>query len=364
MYKRLKVKLYPTHKQKEMLENHFSAYRFCYNLCLEYKSTLWSYHKKNVSGYDMAKEILDIRKDYEWLYNCKAECLRESAINVDKSYKEFFKGKGFPKYKSKRSVQSFFVHQNILCKQQKITFYRFRIKFKTSEYYCNLLESHKIKKCTFKKDLSGDYWATLLINTEENFVLPETTNEIGIDLGIKDLVITSEGEAFENKKYLQNSYYKLRKLQRQHAKTKKGGKNREKIRIKIAKLHRKILRQKEHYYHQITNQLLRENQMIYCENLSAKNMMKNHKLARSISDVSWGLLLQMLEYKANWYGRKIIKIDKWFPSSKTCSNCGDVKEELSLSERVFICMCGTSLDRDHNAALNILKEGQRIKALA
>ena len=150
-------------------------------------------------------------------------------------------------------MQSFSAYQSINCKNNKLSFYKNKIKFKTSEEYNILLETHNIKQCTFKKDLCGDYWATFLIETEDVRVLPKSENTIGVDLGIKDLVITSEGEVFENKKFLQSNYYKLRRIQRKFTKTKKGGKNREKLRIKIAKLNRKICRQKEHYYHQITN---------------------------------------------------------------------------------------------------------------
>ena len=181
---------------------------------------------------------------------------------------------------------------------------------------------------------------------------------MGIFLGIKDLVITSEGQVFENKKFLQNNYYKLRRLQRKFAKTKKGGKNREKLRIKIAKLCRTIKNQKEHYYHQITNELLSDNQTIVMETLNVKGMMEEKKLSRNISDASWGLLTQMLEYKCKWYGRELIKINRWFPSSKTCSNCGNIKETLLLSERVYNCdNCGLKIDRDLNASLNIKQTG-------
>jgi len=347
----------------QVLEEHISSYRYCYNLCLEYKSTLWLDYKKNVSGYDMQAELFVIRKETPWLLKCKAECIRDAALNVDKAYKNFFKGDGFPKFKSKRGVQSFAAYQSLLCKNGKIKFYGTQIKFKTSQHYNNLLESHKIKQVTFKRDLSGDYWATFLIDTKETFELSNTTNEIGCDLGVKDLVITSEGETFENKKYLENSYYKLRKLQRKHAKTKKGGKNREKLRIKIARLNRKLKNQKEHYYHQITNQLLRDNQTIYLEDLSTKKMIEEKKMSRQISDASWGLLVSMLEYKANWYGREVVKVDTYFPSSKTCSNCGKIKTDLKLSERIYKCSsCLFETDRDLNAALNILKEGRRVKA--
>ena len=363
MYKRLKVKLYPTQKQKEMLNLHFDGYRFAYNLCLEYKQHLWKYHKINVSGFDMQKELFQIRKQSDWLLKCKAECIREAGGNIEKTYKSFFNGKGFPKYKSKRGLQSFTAYQAINVKLNKLSFFKNKIKFSTSKHYRELLEVSKIKQCTFKRDLAGDYWATCLIETEETRILPETTNVIGIDLGIKDLVITSEGEIFDNKKYLQNQYYKLRKLQRRHAKTKKGGKNGEKLRVKIAKVHRKIKFQKEHYYHQITNSLLHDNQTIVMETLSVKKMLEEKKLSRNISDASWGMLTSMLEYKCTWYGRELIKINRYFPSSKTCSGCGNIKEKLKLSERVYRCECGLEIDRDLNAAINIKNQGLKIPGL-
>lgn len=365
MHKRLKVKLYPTQKQAEMLENHFSAYRYCYNLCLEYKSTLWSDYRVSVSGFEMKKELYQIRKESEWLLKCKAECIGEASLNLDASYQNFFKhSKGFPKFKSKRGEQSFCAYQSISCQNNKVKFYKNKIKFKTSEQYNILLETHKIKQVTFKRDLCGDYWASFLIDTQETKILPKTDSRVGIDLGIKDLVITSEGETFENKKYLQNSYYKLRRLQRKHSKSKKESQNREKLRVKIARLHRKISNQKNYYYHQITNQLLNENQVIYIENLCTECLLEEKKMSRQISDASWGLLTSMLEYKAIWYGREVVKIDRWFPSSKTCSNCGTIKTDLKLSDRTYNCnSCGFSIDRDLGAAINILKEGQRIKDL-
>ena len=361
MYKRIKVKLYPTKNQIEMLERHFDGYRFAYNLSLEYKQHLYKHYKLNISGFDLQKELLEIRKEVDWLSKCKAECIRDAGLNVDKAYKNFFKGKGFPKYKSKKGEQSFSAYQSINCRDNKLSFYKNKIKFKTSEKYNILLETHKIKQCTFKKDLCGDYWATLLIDTDDTKVLPKSENIIGIDLGVKDLVITSDGEVFENKKFLQNNYYKLRRLQRKFAKTKKGGKNREKLRIKIAKLNRKIVWQKEYYYHQITNQLIRDNQTIVMETLGVKDMLEQKKMSRQISDASWGLLTQMLEYKCKWYGRELIKINQYYPSSKTCSGCGNVKETLLLSERVYRCdSCGLEIDRDKNAAKNIKQTGIKI----
>lgn len=361
---RIKARLYPTVKQKVMLDDHFNAYRYCYNLSLEYKQRLWNDHQINVSGYDMQPELLELRKDVPWILKCKAECIREAGLQVDKAYKNFFKfNKGFPKFKSKNDVQSFSAYQNIKIQNDKLKFYGNCISFSTSEYYKSLLSTHKIKQVTFKKDKCGDYWATCLIEVEQVKLSP-LDNSIGLDLGIKSLVITSEGDIYENPKYLLTEKYKLRKLQRRFSKTKKGGKNREKLRIKIARLHRKITHQREHHYHQITNELIRENQTIIIEDLKIRNMIKNHSLARSISDANWGLLTQMLEYKCKWYGRELIKIGTFFPSSKTCSCCGHKKEELKLSERTFSCEnCGLEIDRDLNAAINIRKEGLKIPGL-
>lgn len=360
--KNYRVRLYPTINQKKMLNQHFDGYRFAYNLCLEYKSTLWKDHKKNVSGFDMSKELFQIRKETPFLVTCKAECIREAALNLDKTYKNFFKGKGFPKFKSRKGVQSFVAYQAVSIIGNRIKFFKNKIKFKDSKWLSKKLENNKIKRITFKKDLEGKYWATLLIDEKDTLTLPKVDSQIGIDLGIKELIITSDGEYFENKNYLRNEYYKLRKLQRKFSKTKKGGKNREKLRVKIAGKHRKIFNQKTHYYHQITNKIIRDNQTIVLESLKIKNMVKNHCLARSISDVSWGLLIRMLEYKSNWYGRELIKISTYFPSSKTCSKCGNVKKELKLSERIYKCdACNFSEDRDLNAAYNILNEGLRIK---
>lgn len=363
-FKRIKVRLYPTVKQKEMLDNHFNAYRYCYNLSLEYKQRLWTDHQIHVSGYDMQNELFELRKGVPWILECKAECIRDAGLQVDKAYKGFFnQNKGFPKFKSKNNVQSFSAYQSIKIQNEKLKFYGSYIKISTSKNYENLLKNNKIKQVTFKKDKCGDYWATCLIEVEQAKLEP--INKVtGIDLGLKSLVITSEGDIYENPKYLLTEKYKLRKLQRKFSKTKKGGKNREKLRIKIAKLHRKITSQREHYYHQITNELIRENQTIIMETLRVKNMAKNHNLARAINDASWGLLTQILEYKCKWYGRELIKIGTFFPSSKTCSCCGHKKEELKLSERTFSCEnCGLEIDRDLNAAINIKNEGLKISGL-
>lgn len=361
MLKRLKIRLYPNKKQKEVLNNHFNAYRFLYNLSLEYKIMMYKDYGINKSGYDLSGEILELRKEVGWLSKCKAECLREAGTDVDKTFKKFFKGSGYPKFKSKRSEDRFTALQAINCKDNILTFFKQKIKFKTSEKYKNLLNSHKIKQVTFKKDKCGDYWASCLIDTTDTKQLPKTDNTVGIDLGIKHLVITSDGEFFENKRYFDNTRKKLKRAQQKFSRTEKGSKNREKQAIKVAKIYRKISRQREHYYHQITNKLLNENQVIVMEDLKIQNMLEKRELSRLIADASWGLLTTMLEYKANWYGREIIKIDTYFPSSKMCSSCGNIKQDLKLSDRVYKCNnCDLEIDRDYNATLNIKNSGIKL----
>lgn len=355
MYKRLKIRLYPTKQQEQVLQQHVDGYRFAYNLCLEYKHYLWKYHKKNISGYDMQAELFILAKEVDFLSICKVECVRQAALDIDKTYKKFFKqGKGFPKFKSKKDKQSFTANQAISVFNKKLKFFKQKIKFKTSVEYNKLLNNSKIKQCTFIKDKTNKWFASCLIEDDEVKTLPKTENSIGIDLGLKYFIITSDGEYIENNKFSIRNQYKLRRLQRRFSKTKKGGKNREKLRIKIAKLYQKITNQREYFYHQVSNKLIRENQSITIETLKVANMVKNRKLSRAISDVAWSSFTNMLEYKCNWYGRELIKVPSNYASSKICSCCGNKKEDLKLSDRIYNCnSCGISLDRDLNAAYNL-----------
>lgn len=354
MYKRLNIRLYPTEKQKIVLEKHFNAYRWCYNLCLEYKSHLWKYHKKNISGYDMQSELFQIIKEVPFLKGCKVECLRQAALDVDSTFKKFYKGKGYPRFKSKKNKQAFVANQNISIKDGKVSFLRNLIKLKTSDRYLEKLSNSKIKKCSFYRDKTGKYWASCLIEDNEIKDLPIIENKIGIDLGLTHFLITSDGEFIENNKFSIRSQYKLIRLQRRFAKSKKGGKNREKLRTKIAKLYQKVTNQKQHFFHEVSNKLVRENQSISCETLRVKNMVKNRSLSRAISDVSWSAFINTLEYKCLWHDREFYKVPPFYASSKTCNNCGNKKEKLNLSQRFYNCeKCDYSIQRDIGAAINI-----------
>lgn len=354
MYKRLNIRLYPTKKQEKILDNHFNAYRYAYNLCLEYKIHLWKYHKINKSGFDLQKELTELLKEVDFLKNCKVECIRDAALEVDKTFKKFYKGNGFPKFKSKKEKQSFVAQQAISVKNKKLSFFKNLIKFKDSDKYLEKLTNSKIKQCSFSKDKIGKYWASCLIEDNEIKTLPVVTNKVGIDLGLKHFLITSDGEFIDNNKFYIKKQFKLRRLQRKFAKTKKGGKNREKLKIKIARLYRKITNQKQHFFHQVSNKLIRENQSISVETLKVSNMIKNRSLSKAIQDVSWNQFVNILEYKCKWYNKQLIKIPTFYASSKICSNCGNKKEDLTLKDRVYTCNnCGLSLNRDLNAAYNV-----------
>ena len=219
-----------------------------------------------------------------------------------------------------------------------------------------------IKSATLTKTKSGNYFFSILIDRSNKKLNKPKNNVIGIDLGIKDFIVSSEGTKYENLKIKRTNKHKISKLHRELSRKQKGSSNKNKARIKLSKLYEKLNNQKEYYLHSITNQLLSENQTIVIENLNVKGMLKNHKLARSIQELSLYRFKEILKYKAKWYDREVIEVDRWFPSSKLCSNCGYKNKELTLKDREWICPeCNSLLNRDLNAAINIKNEGMKIK---
>lgn len=362
-FKRLQIKIYPTKEQEILLNKHIIAYRYLYNLCLEYKIYLYNYHKINISGFEMQSEIFDIIKETTWLKNLKVECLRQAALDVAESFKKFYKGNGFPKFKSKKTSRSSFTsNQSIKIKNNKLNWFKQKIKFRTSKKYNQSLILNKIKQCTFIKEKDGTWFASCLIKDNNLKELPFKTKKIGIDLGLTHFITTSEGEFINIPNFFKNSEHKLKKIQRKFSKSKKGGENRKKLRIKLAKHYKKVYNQKQHFFHQISNKLIFENQEIHIENLKVKNMLKNKKLSKAIVGASWTMFKNILKYKCLWYNRNLIELDTYFPSSKLCSNCGNKKKELKLSNRIYNCEnCGFSCDRDINAAKNLVNSYPTVK---
>lgn len=376
MLKSVKIRLYPNSNQQVYITQLLGCYRLVYNKCLDKKKTTYLTDKYSLTLTDLGHYFhQELTKDenYKFLTEHNTKVLKQSILNLLDSYKRFFiNGNGFPKFKSKHDnkqscrfpVDAISTKNEYLSNKLTLTSQLKNIKFKCSDNDKKYLNKYKsnIKSATLSKTRSGNYYLSILVDGSIDKVLPKFINNIiGIDLGIKTFIVGSDGSSYENIKIKRNNEKKLIKLNRQLSKKVNGSKNKEKCRIKLAKFHEKLNNQKENYLHHVSNQLLNDNQVIVMEDLNVSGMMKNHKLSRSIQELSLGRFKNILLYKSNWYGRQIIQIDKWFPSSKLCSICGYKNIKLVLSDRNWICpICNTNHDRDFNASKNIQKEGLKI----
>ena len=350
MLKGLKYRLYPTNSQKELIAKHIGSSRFVYNLALETKNTAYLGSKHNFSPFDLIKQLPDLKKECEWLKEVNSQSLQQSIQNMDIAFKKFFKGAGFPKFKSKhRGKQSFSIPQNVIVENNLLIIPKFK---EGINIVLHREIKGTIKSATISVTPTGKYFISILVdtNTEIPTKAPITENAtIGIDLGIKDFAVTSDGEVFENPKNLRKAQSKLKYVQRKYSKN-KGKRTKQ----RLALLHEKVVNKRKDFLHKTSTKLIRENQTICLEDLAVSNMVKNHNLAQAISDVSWSTFVTMLEYKADWYGKNILRIGRFAPSSKTCSCCGTINKELTLKDREWTCgRCSTVLDRDVNASINI-----------
>ncbi|NEN92659.1 MAG: IS200/IS605 family element transposase accessory protein TnpB [Okeania sp. SIO3H1] len=364
--KAYKFRFYPTKQQESLLRRTLGCVRLIYNKALTARTQAW-YEKQERVGYKQTSAMLTNWKkqqDLDFLCEVSSVPLQQGLRHLQTAFTNFFSGRTkYPNFKKKRNGGS-------------AEFTKSAFKWKEGQVYlAKCAEPLPIRwsrqlppgcvpsTITIKLDPSGRWSVSLRVNDTRNLSLKSVTKQVGIDLGITSLLTTSDGEKFANPKNHYKLHKKLRLAQKSLSRKTKGSNNYQKARLKVARIHAKIKDSRLDYTHKLTTQLIRENQTIVVEDLAVKNMVKNHKLARAISDANWGKLVRQLEYKADWYGRELIKIDRYFPSSKRCFNCGHIVEKLPLNIREWDCPeCAAHHDRDINASKNILAAGLAVSA--
>ncbi len=380
MLKAYKYRIYPTQEQSILLAKSFGCVRWFYNFALNLTSEAYKDTGKGLSRNDIINLLPSLKKEHEWLTEPPSQCLQQVALDLSSAFLNFFEKRAkYPNFKKKGQKQSIRFPQQVKLGGDCLTLP------KLGKVYCKVSREHKgkLKSVTVSLTPSGEYHAACLYDDSKD--KPATSSQgkaIGVDMGINYYAITSDGTKHGNPKYYRKYEVKLAKTQKQFSRKQKGSKNRNKARIKVASVHNKITRCREDFLHKLSRKLVDENQVIVVENLAVKNMVsqrvgrvsrleatgepvrvKNHKLAKSISDAGWGQFCTMLKYKAEWEGKTYIEVDRFFPSSKTCNHCLYQIDNLSLDIRSWQCpKCQTTHDRDINAAINIKDEGLRLLA--
>jgi putative transposase len=357
MIKAYKYRIYPTDSQAEMIDKTINICRLVYNLALETKIYAWKSAQKHLSTYDLGYQLVDLKQEFTWMAEIDSQSLYAVLKQLDHSFNNFFSGSGFPKFKNKKNIQSFHCPSNT----RKIDWDKSTLtipKIKDIPIKLTRRFDGKIKTITIRRTATDKYYASILVDNGSALPIKPQIKEattIGIDVGIKSLAITSNGKFFDANRRLKVNLKKLKLLQRKASRKIKDSNNYKKANFRIAALHERIYCQRSDYIHKITTELIRDNQAetFVIEDLYVAGMVKNRKLSQAISDVSFGEFFRQMKYKCDWYGKNLITIDRFAPSSKRCSDCGEINQELKLADREWDCKCGSHHDRDLNAAKNI-----------
>jgi putative transposase len=359
IYKAYKFALFPTKEQQTALDIGFGCCRFVYNLCLEKRIHKYKVEKTSCTFYDQCKELAVIKSDqkFEWLRKANAQSLQASIRNLDRAFSNFYKGKAkFPTFKSKRHKMSFTVPQYVRVVDNKVCFPKFTkgICFKKHRPLDGL-----VKSATITRTQTGKYFVSILCVVDYT-PSSSTGRQCGVDVGIKNIIATSDGVTITNPHYRKTYNKKLAKAQRHLSKKKIGSRRYENQARKVSILHEKVANQRRDFLHKLSASLVKDYDVLCIEDLNLRGILKNRRLSASIADVGIYAFTQYLSYKAEWNGKILVKIGRFFPSSKTCHKCGHVNRNLKLSDRLWKCPNGHLLDRDTNAAINILNEGLKI----
>ena len=362
IYKTYRFRAYPTEGQRQQFAQTFGCSRYIYNWALEMRTNAYHEGGESVGYYETKRRLTALKKDEEhsWLYDVSSVVLQESVRNLERAFTNFFEGRAqYPRFKRKKGDQVAHYLKNAfsLSGEEKRPAVKLAKQKEPLEVrYSRDLEGEVVKLCV-THDPAGRYHICITCKVEQE-PLPSTGSAVGVDFGLTDVVVTSDGFKGGNPKHYHADLHRLRRAQRRLSRKEKGSRNWDKQKRKVARLHARIADKRSDFIHKLTTRLVKNHDTIVVETLAVKNMQKNHTLASHIADSAWGEIIRQLEYKAEWYGRDLIKVDRWFPSTKRCSECGYVMDAIPLSKRRWQCpSCGSQHDRDVNAAINLKQVG-------
>ena len=370
-YKAYKLRIYPTDSQRELIKKTFGSTRYIYNNFLAERKNKYEENKTKISVYEQLKELTDLKREKEWLREIDSCALQACVYNLDDAFQKFFKGNGYPRFRAK-GVHESFRTSNTLNTYKNMKYESIRIDFKKRIITLPKLKEVKFRGYRTTKEIIGKiksatiseyankYFVSILV--EVPFITYSLTpaSIVGLDLGIKDFIVTSHGEKLKNEVKINEK--RLKGIQKWLSRCKPGSKNRYKVKLKIQRLYLKIRNARKHMIYKLANNILKENDIVSIETLDVKSMYQIHKIAKHLKNLPIREFIRVLKYKSNWQGKKVIEINKYYPSSQSCNRCGFKNEEVkNLSVRKWICPeCGLIHDRDINASINIMFEGLKI----